>query len=969
MPLFGETAQASAVEARLEDGGRTCALTLPGFTGFRGGFSATLESGGVTQVLVSSSGMLVGTNAFVDAGTPYGMAYVTLSSVRFEKEQVDLLVRLEKMKGVPVVLLQAGIRNIGDRPVNLLGVSPLSMADAVSTGQADHVSGLLQVSGSPAEWLVTGMNPRTPVVAALGDIGAPLDIFEYGGFYRRDGTGFLFGPVGTPLAYLSARVAALGKGRAVLTLTADMSGVRVGPGQTRWGQQAALFAEPPGAALARWTEWVAKTHGTRVAKGALSGWNSWYYLERDVTGKDVLNVAAAVGKSNGHLRPDVVQIDRYSSTNMFPGAPLEANVKFPEGLPFYAKSIAATGARPGLKLEFQFPPGDTEAIVAEVRRAVQAGFTYLKIGYVFTGDVHGGTDTAFETYRENMKEIRRAAGDDAYILFSGTEPDRAMLGAVDACRTGFGTYRNGVRPVMKEVLRSYQLNGRWFAVDNDAYYMATELKDVSPVVGGWPLARTWISMVGLSCGAAFTSDLWHEERFKPYWRNVEVLTPAAKEVTEVLDLCLSADWPVLVGHVTRAWGGWTVALLWNTAEKEQTVKLDFARIGLNPNKRYAVWSFWDNRYLGVAEGSWTTPFLAPAASQHLCFTELPQFPDKPLLIGSSLHIYCGAAEIGQVTSLRSAMQIELTDAGAREGDLFVYSRFRPVVKEAAGCAVEEIKAAGENVWQISLWDRRHGAAQRVELGIPLPVTRQAWFWLLCTLLACSLLFGAWRYVEYTRLRQRHAVEQERIRIARDIHDDLGTSLTRISVMADSGTADQQDQAGLRVNLAAIRAVTSDMTRAMEEIVWAINPRNDTLESMAQYLSGYAEEFLAPAGLRLRLDVPLHLPPWPLSAEVRHNLFLAFKEALNNLVKHAAAREVQVSLRIEPRRFRIIVRDDGCGLPAAPLTAQAGNGLANMRNRMAKVGGECRITGVPGQGTTVEFVALASSAVTGGRHET
>jgi len=133
-------------------------------------------------------------------------------------------------------------------------------------------------------------------------------------------------------------------------------------------------------------------------------------------------------------------------------------------------------------------------------------------------------------------------------------------------------------------------------------------------------------MVGLSCGAAFTSDPWNEERFKPYWRNAEILTPPAKERTVVADLCTSKEWPRLVGRVKREWGDWTVALLWNPLEKEQKVTLDFARIGLDPGRRYAVWSFWDNRYLGVVEGSYTTPFLAASASQHLCITELPQSP-------------------------------------------------------------------------------------------------------------------------------------------------------------------------------------------------------------------------------------------------------------------------------------------------------------------------------------------------------
>ncbi len=86
-------------------------------------------------------------------------------------------------------------------------------------------------------------------------------------------------------------------------------------------------------------------------------------------------------------------------------------------------------------------------------------------------------------------------------------------------------------------------------------------------------------------------------------------------------------------------------MLWNPGTSEAAITLDFARAGLDPQRRYAVWSFWDNRYLGVAKGSWTTPTLAPSASQHLCFTDLDRTPNKPVLVGSNLHIFCGGAEI------------------------------------------------------------------------------------------------------------------------------------------------------------------------------------------------------------------------------------------------------------------------------------------------------------------------------------
>jgi signal transduction histidine kinase len=265
-----------------------------------------------------------------------------------------------------------------------------------------------------------------------------------------------------------------------------------------------------------------------------------------------------------------------------------------------------------------------------------------------------------------------------------------------------------------------------------------------------------------------------------------------------------------------------------------------------------------------------------------------------------------------------------------------------------------------------------------EAGASLAITvlphvwQTGWFMTVCFAAGTGGLVGTGWGIARGRARRRlakmkeaAAVERERTRIARDIHDDLGTSLTRVSVMADSETASQQDAAGMRASLAAIRTVVFDMTRAMDEIVWAINPRHDTLESMVHYLGDYAEQFLTAAGLRLRLDIPLQLPAWSMPAEMRHHLFLAFKEALNNIARHASARQVQLTLQIEPRQFRLVVRDDGRGWPAEPGQASAGNGLGNMRSRMAQLGGVCQVTSAPGQGTAVEFVLPRPSDAGGG----
>jgi len=215
-----------------------------------------------------------------------------------------------------------------------------------------------------------------------------------------------------------------------------------------------------------------------------------------------------------------------------------------------------------------------------------------------------------------------------------------------------------------------------------------------------------------------------------------------------------------------------------------------------------------------------------------------------------------------------------------------------------------------------------------------------------------------------RLERQRSLEKERTRIANDIHDDLGIQLTRIGMLCDPARVASRGSERAAADLNQIYHATHELTRAMDEIVWAVNPHHDTLESLVNYLHKFAQDFLETTGLRCRLDVPIQLPAWPLFAEVRHNLFLAFKEALNNAVKHANASEARISLSLEASGFSLVVEDNGRGFVPGdhaeegntpPSKVGTGNGLKNMKHRLAEVGGRCEIRSVPGLGTKVTFV--------------
>jgi signal transduction histidine kinase len=215
------------------------------------------------------------------------------------------------------------------------------------------------------------------------------------------------------------------------------------------------------------------------------------------------------------------------------------------------------------------------------------------------------------------------------------------------------------------------------------------------------------------------------------------------------------------------------------------------------------------------------------------------------------------------------------------------------------------------------------------------------------------------------LQQQHAIERDRARIAKDIHDDIGAGLTQITLLtALAGREPEQ----VSTHLERISSSARQLTRAMDEIVWAVDPQHDTFDGLMDYISAFTEDFLRMAGIRCRMDLPLELPVMRVDAELRYNLFLALKETLNNVVKHAKATEVWLRLRVEPGAFILIIEDNGQGMPgavgpgAAGVGAEriaSGSGLVNMQKRLAAVGGRCEIQSVAGGGTRVEMTVIVN----------
>jgi signal transduction histidine kinase/ligand-binding sensor domain-containing protein len=241
---------------------------------------------------------------------------------------------------------------------------------------------------------------------------------------------------------------------------------------------------------------------------------------------------------------------------------------------------------------------------------------------------------------------------------------------------------------------------------------------------------------------------------------------------------------------------------------------------------------------------------------------------------------------------------------------------------------------------------------------------QAWWVIALAILGLLvLLVGTIRLVERRRLHRRlvhleqeRKLQRERERIARDLHDDLGSSLARISLLSSLARADKDHPAQVELHMDKISSSAAHTVRALEEIVWAVRPDSDSLQSLVEYIAHFGSELFDGDSASCRLDLPHDLPAFPLPPDMRHNIFLIVKEALTNAFKHAAATEVRVHTKADGRTIEFVVADNGRGFaPATDPASGKRNGLTNMRQRAAAIGARLEVQSASGTGTSVRLV--------------
>lgn len=220
--------------------------------------------------------------------------------------------------------------------------------------------------------------------------------------------------------------------------------------------------------------------------------------------------------------------------------------------------------------------------------------------------------------------------------------------------------------------------------------------------------------------------------------------------------------------------------------------------------------------------------------------------------------------------------------------------------------------------------------------------------------------AAARALERRRVRRRldaarreQGLARERARIARDLHDEIGAKLTRLSLLGAMAAEDAKDAEPLQREITEMADAARETHRAFDEIIWSVSPRNDTVRSLSHYICKYAEEFFSGTSVLSYSRLPDDLTDRPIDPQHRHQMFLAVKESLHNVLKHAGAARVDLSVDASDGTLRVTVQDDGCGFdPAA--AASRGDGLRNMQERMKAVGGKLAINSAPGKGSCLMF---------------
>ena len=735
-------ASSSDAWVRFSDDGQHIVADTDGVQSFSGVSSAVFKLDGKYHRVGTRGYALIEPVRETVGTTPFGDAVISKATYAGNNAPFEYTLTLKRLKNLHAFTVQAVFHNRSDQDVKLAAFDLLDLFKGPG--------GTFAVDDTE-DWLVT---PLMRDIAAEPLSVMAQNIGEAGLLYNKAGKGFLVGPVGPAEAYTAVDVRDQG-----VKAWVQMDNVLVRAGESRRSEEMIFCFEPSSTATDIWTRWVATTHGVRRNKGPVYGWCSWYDRTTKIDAAHVLDVTKTIGDNPNTFGKGIIQIDDgYQKMD----GDWSANEKFPQGMASVAKAIRDIGCVPGvwfapLMINPEHPwgienvdaiqtnakgiasfmnsnpfhpaganwinpdhPKSKEFLFNIIRDAKDRGFGYIKIDFNGIGSRFvDPTKTRMQVFRDLYTLYREAAGDEMYILSCLGAPTRGVVGFIDAARVGPDSHPAHFDKCLKSVLRFQIYDNVWWQNDADVSYLAKALpsRRVGQTHQGEGMWRTWHNVVGLVGGTAMISEPINKPDVQEVWRNYEIMRPGSREPAQLLTLGSSGDNSTFGFAANRTYGDFAVYNLYNATEGAKTLTLDFKAGGLPRGVRCAVFDFWENKVIAYAQDSYTTDSLEHLSSALLRFTPLPE--DRPVVVGSNLHLSMGATEINNVRVSPSSIQLDLSDAGAQTGSITFHSKKALSESESTNCKVSSIVDLGNNLWRVDLAERQWGKAQTVALKVAL----------------------------------------------------------------------------------------------------------------------------------------------------------------------------------------------------------------------------------------------------------
>ena len=547
--------------------GSAIVLDAEGVSAFSGVSSAVYSDGNGKNQRVGTKGTpLIGLVRQTVGTTPFGDAVVSEATFGGKDSPFQYTLTLKRLKHRNAFTVQGVFHNHSDADVNLIAF------DLLDTRKES--GGRFEVQ-HPDEWLVTPLMEDSPAVS-LTVAGKRLS--EAALVYPRQGNGFLVGPVGPAEAYTTVQAV----GQSILA-SVEMDRVLVRAGQSRRSEEMIFVFAPVAMAADLWTRWVAFTHGDRRLRGPVYGWCSWYDRTTKIDEAHVMNVTKTIAENPNVFGKGVIQIDDgYQKMD----GDWSGNEKFPSGLAAVAKRIREAGCTPGVWFaplmmhpdhpwQKQHPeamqtdargiasfmnanpfhpaganwinpshPESKKFLFNIIKDARERGFGYIKIDFNgIGGKFVDPTKTRLQAFRELYALYREAAGEDTYILSCLGQPNRGVIGFVDAARVGPDSHPAHFEKCLDSVLRFQIYDNVWWQNDPDVSYLAPKLasRQVGYTPQGEGMWKSWHNTVGLVGGTAMISEPIDKPDVQAVWRNYEIMRPASREPARLLGLGHSPD--------------------------------------------------------------------------------------------------------------------------------------------------------------------------------------------------------------------------------------------------------------------------------------------------------------------------------------------------------------------------------------------------------------------------------------------